>query len=144
MAYTFRGVFIERPAQSAAELEELFGGYARAIETPFEGVVLSFRNDLEVADNKNSILEKSRKIPDSRVAFIYYGTFGGMLDHVEGFACQNGALVEGSERDTNDASDQSELESTGNDILNSLLESVGARRPSSNFEPFERGFFPNT
>ena len=154
MAYTFRGVFIERPAKSERELEELFDGYARSTEAPFVGVVLSLRDDSRLDDpydfdyssDKIHVLEKSCALPDTRVAFIYYRCWGGTLDYVAGFACCNGELVADSERDTDAEgyANSDESEKIGDKIFIALLEWVGAQSPSLNFPPFERGYFPNT
>lgn len=134
MAYHFQGVFIERPVNDLKELEKLFGGYARAIEAPFVGVVVCFTAKSTVFSAQ--ILRLSKQIPESRLVYIDYSTFGGPPEYVTGFGCQNGQMIEGSWQKRDDKN--------AGDALLHLLEFVGAKSPEFCFAPFERGFFPNT
>lgn len=145
MSYRFIGVFVERPEKTIEELEELFDGYAREIKVPFVGTIISFKKldsgeRLEEGGSiKIRVLEKSQQLPQSRIAYIEYETFGGLLEFVGGFACRDGELLENSDRCTED-DDQPD----GNDLFMALQEFVGAKSSRVNFEPFERGYFPNT
>jgi len=82
------------------------------------------------------VLKASQQLPDSRIAYIDYSTFGGPPEYVAGFACKNGEVIEGSEQERDDQN--------AREVLPFLLRMVGAKSPTFYFAPFERGFFPNT
>lgn len=136
MGYRFEGVFVERPALSAEDLEKLFQGFAREIEQLFVGSVVSFKEERDQISIKPYVLEKSKQLPNSKMAYIHYSTWGGPVEYVFGFACQNGVLIEGSE--------QGKEDDLQNEVLILLLKIMGAEPSNGYFAPFERGFFPNT
>lgn len=142
MAYHFQGVFIGNCIKTPAELETLFGGRARAIQTPFVGVVISFEtthaywdwDETQHEAMKAQILKFSVEIPEALIAYIDYSTWGGAIEYVAGFACRNGAVIEGSEQEGE--------EKAGNKVFLFLLEIMGAKSPELYFEPFTGHFFP--
>jgi hypothetical protein len=136
MAYRFEGVFVECPSLNAKELEELFDGFARDIEQPSVGTVVSFNHNKEQISVKSYVLEKSKRLSDSKIAYIEYSNCGWTTEYAVGFACRNGIIMEGSEQEKED-----DLQ---NEVLISLLQIMGAEPVNGNFEPFERGSFPNT